>query len=168
MAIDTAHTSYWQISEVVFGVPLLAGIGLQWALPLKLSLGPLQIALIPVGALLFLAGAMLAIAARREFARHSQSMEPKRAITSIVDSGVFSVSRNPLYLGIAIALVGIALALNNLWFLVMLVPALIACHYVLIAPEEHYLREKFRPEYLEYAAGVRRWFGRSLSERSAQ
>ena len=167
MAMDTAHASYWQISEVVFGVPLLLGIGLQWAAPLGIPPGPLRVALIPVGAALFIAGAVLAIAARREFARHSQSMEPKRSITSMVETGVFSFSRNPLYLGIAVGLAGIALAFNNLWILVMLIPAVIACHYVLIAPEERYLRLKFGNEYLEYAGSRAALVGARVSRASA-
>jgi protein-S-isoprenylcysteine O-methyltransferase Ste14 len=158
--MDTAHRSYWEISEVIFGIPLLIAIGLQWAIPLGLSQGPYRTAFIPAGAVLFIAGAAAAIAARREFARQSQSMEPKRSISRIVDTGVFSISRNPLYLGILGMLMGSALAFNNLWILVMLVPGVIACHYILIAPEERYLLNKFGSEYAAYAASVRRWLGR--------
>ncbi len=161
--MDTAHTSYWQISEVVFGVPLLAGIAMQWVVPLSLPPGALRVALTLVGAAMFAAGIVLAIAARREFARHSQSMEPRRSISRIVDSGVFSLSRNPLYLGIAVGLAGASLTFNNLWILLMLLPAVIACHYILIAPEERYLRQKFGNEYLNYAGRVRRWLGRGRS-----
>ncbi len=42
----------------------------------------------------------------------------------------------------------------------MLLPAVIACHYILIAPEERYLRQKFGNEYVDYAGRVRRWLGR--------
>jgi protein-S-isoprenylcysteine O-methyltransferase Ste14 len=160
MTMDTAHPSYWQISEVVFGVPLLAAIALHWIAPLGVPPGPLRLALILVGAALLILGGWVALSARREFARHSQSMEPKRSISRIVDTGVFAISRNPLYLGIAVGLAGAALAFSNLWILVLLLPAVVACHYVLIAPEERYLRAKFGNEYTEYAARVRRWLGR--------
>ena len=86
-------------------------------------------------------------------------MEPRRSISRIVDSGVFSFSRNPLYLGIAVGLAGASLTFNNLWILLMLLPAVIACHHILIAPEERYLRQKFGNEYLNYAGRVRRWLG---------
>ena len=160
MTTDTAHTSYWQMSEVVFGVPLLAAIGLGWLLPLRVPPGSLRLALTRLGAAMLVAGFVVAIAARREFARQRQSMEPRRSISQIVDSGIFSLSRNPLYLGIAVGLAGASLAFNNLWILVLLLPAVVACHYVLIAPEERYLRAKFGERYLAYAARVRRWWGR--------
>jgi protein-S-isoprenylcysteine O-methyltransferase Ste14 len=56
--------------------------------------------------------------------------------------------------------VGITLAANLPWVLVLLIPALVACHYVLIAPEERYLAAKFGEEYRRYAASVHRWIGR--------
>ncbi len=78
----------------------------------------------------------------------------------LVTTGVFAISRNPLYFGGVCILVGIALALSLLWVLVLLLPALVACHYVLIAPEERYLAAKFGEEYRLYAASVHRWIGR--------
>jgi protein-S-isoprenylcysteine O-methyltransferase Ste14 len=161
MSTDTAHTSYWQISEVVFGVPLLAAIGLQWAFPLSLPPGPLRLATLIVGAALLVAGGALAISARREFAHHRQSMEPKRSISTIVNTGVFSISRNPLYLGLVVALAGAALVFNNLWILITLLPAIVVCHYVLIVPEERYLVAKFGDEYRAHTGSVRRWLGRT-------
>ena len=73
---------------------------------------------------------------------------------------MFAISRNPLYLGSVLVLMGIALALNVLWALVMLLLSIILCHYILIIPEEQYLAEKFGDEYKEYAASVHRWLGR--------
>ncbi len=158
--MDTAHRSHWEISEVVFGIPLLISIGLQWFVPLSFPPGILSQALIPTGIALIIVGISFIALARREFARYAQSMEPGRSISKIVQTGVFSISRNPLYLGIALTLSGMALVLNALWILVLLIPALILCHYVLIAPEERYLKDKFGQEYLAYAASVRRWLGR--------
>jgi protein-S-isoprenylcysteine O-methyltransferase Ste14 len=73
---------------------------------------------------------------------------------------VFSISRNPLYLGGVLVLLGIALALNLLWAIVMLLLSIIICHYILIIPEEQYLAAKFGGEYKEYIASVHRWLGR--------
>lgn len=160
MNLDSAHKSPWEISEVVFGIPFLISIVLQWAAPLSLPPGILRTALIPLGTAFFIVGIGFVVLARWEFAHYGQSTEPGHPTSKIVTTGVFSVSRNPLYLGIVSALSGIALVFNALWILVFLVPAIFLCHYILIAPEERYLQDKFGEEYLGYASSVRRWIGR--------
>jgi protein-S-isoprenylcysteine O-methyltransferase Ste14 len=161
MATDVAHRRWWQTFEVVFGIPFLAAIALQLALPLSLPLGSLTPAIIPGGAALTIIGVVLVVLARRQFAQHGQPTDPGRPTSQIVTTGVFSVSRNPLYFGGICILVGIALALNLPWVLVLLLPALVGCHYVLVAPEERYLAAKFGEQYRTYATAVHRWIGRA-------
>lgn len=158
---DTAHKSWWQIGEVVFGVPFMIALALQFIAPFSIRLGGLKPILILGGALLILGGIALISLARQELAKHRQPTDPGHPTTYIVSTGVFSVSRNPIYLGAACFLIGIGLAFNLPWVLLLQLPALIACHYVLIAPEEKYLNSKFGGEYQAYAASVRRWIGRS-------
>ncbi len=157
---DSAHQSRWEISEVVFGIPFLTSIVLQLVVPVPLGTGTLRIFLFPVGVVLITAGIGCIVLARREFAHFGQSMEPGQAISRVIQTGVFSISRNPLYLGIVIALSGTALVVNSLWVLALLIAAVILCHYILIAPEERYLENKFGGEYLAYTSSVRRWLGR--------
>jgi protein-S-isoprenylcysteine O-methyltransferase Ste14 len=165
MSTDVAHKRWWQTFEVIFGIPFLAAIALQLAVPLSLPKGLLTPARIPGGAVLIILGVALVVLARREFARRGQPTDPGRPTTRVVTTGVFSVSRNPLYLGGICVLVGIALAIDLPWVLVLLLPALVACHYILIAPEERYLAAKFGAEYTLYAASVRRWLGRAPQQK---
>jgi protein-S-isoprenylcysteine O-methyltransferase Ste14 len=111
--------------------------------------------------LVIIVGVALIVLARREFAQQSQPTDPRRPTTRVVTTGVFSLSRNPIYLGAVCLLVGVALAVNLPWELVMLLPGLVACHYVLIMPEERYLATKFGEEYRVYAASAHRWIGRA-------
>jgi hypothetical protein len=67
MSTDVAHKSWWQTFEVVFGIPFLAAIALQLAVPLSLPRGFLTPAIIPGGAVLIIVGAALVVLARREF-----------------------------------------------------------------------------------------------------
>ena len=161
MSIDVAHKSWWQIFEVVFGIPFFAAIALQLVVPLSFPRGFLTPAIISGGAVLIIVGAALVVLARREFAQHGQPTDPGLPTSRLVTTGVFSVSRNPLYLGGVCILVGIALALNLPWVLALLLPAIVACHYVLIAPEERYLTAKFGEKYRVYVATVHRWIGRA-------
>ena len=165
MSTDVAHRSWWQTFEVVFGIPFLTAIALQLGVPLSLPRGFLTPAIIPGGGVLIIVGAALVVLARREFAQHGQPTDPGLPTSMVVTTGVFSVSRNPLYLGGVCILLGIALALNLPWVLVLLLPAIVACHYVLIAPEERYLAAKFGEEYAVYVASVHRWLGRARDSR---
>ena len=161
MSVDVAHKRWWQIFEVVFGIPFLAAIALQLSVPLSFPSGILRPLIILGGIGLIILGAALVVLARQEFAQHGQPTDPGHPTSMVVTTGVFSISRNPLYLGGVCLLIGIALAFNLPWVLVLLLPALIACHYVLILPEEKYLRAKFGQEYRRYADSVHRWIGRA-------
>ncbi len=160
MTVDAAHKSKWMIAEVVFGVPFLLGIGLQFLFPLAAPPGALRWILALAGGVLVVAGVWLIVAARRELARYRQPTDPGHPTSQLVTTGIFSVSRNPLYLGGALLLLGIALVLNLLWAVPAVALATVICHYTLIVPEENYLAAKFGSDYKKYTASVHRWLGR--------
>ena len=160
MPSDTAHESWWQISEVVFGIPLLIAIALQFLGPLSLPFGSLRPVGIAAGAVLIVVGIALIVMTRGEFARHGENTDPGHPTRQVMTTGVFSISRNPLYLGIVVFLVGVALAADLPWVLVFLLPSLVACQAILIGPEEKYLAAKFGEEYARYRRSVGRWVGR--------
>ena len=160
MSDGVAHKRWWQIFEVVFGIPFLVAIALQLVVPIPLPRGFLRSASIPAGVILIVAGVSLVVLARREFARYGQPTDPGLPTSKVISTGVFSVSRNPLYLGGVFILAGISLALNLPWVLILLIPSLVACHYILIAPEESYLAARFGEQYRVYATTVHRWIGR--------
>lgn len=161
MSTNAAHTRWWQIFEVVFGIPFLLAIALQQTVPLPLPRWLLTPIFLASGVALIMGGAALVILARREFARQGQPTDPGRPTSTIIRTGVFAFSRNPLYLGGVCILLGIAFVFKLLWLFVLLLPALVACHYVLIVPEERYLTAKFGEEYRTYAVSVHRWLGRA-------
>lgn len=160
MTTNAAHKRWWQIFEVIFGVPFLAGIGLQLAAPGARPHGLYAFVIVLGGVILVVLGLTLIVLARRELARQGQPTDPGLPTNKLVTTGVFSVSRNPLYLGGICLLAGLALVFNLLWSLFFLLPAIVGCRYLLIAPEERYLAAKFDQEYVQYAASVHRWLGR--------
>lgn len=155
-----AHRRWWQIFEVVVGLPVAIAVVLQRVRPLSLSLGAWTPLVVMAGAVAAVAGLALVIAARRQFAHQGQPTDPGHPTTRLVTTGVFAVSRNPLYLGGFLLLAGIALVIDAPWVLVLLVPAAVACVHVLIAPEERYLAARFGEAYPAYAHAVCRWLGR--------
>ena len=160
MSNDVAHKSWWQIFDVVFGLPFLLALALQWFVPISLSRGFITPARIPAGAILIVVGISLVVLARREFARHAQPTDPGLPTSKIIVTGVFSISRNPLYLGGIFALAGVSLLFDLPWVLILLIPSVVACQSILIAPEEAYLAARFGEQYRAYSATVHRWMGR--------
>lgn len=160
MSSDAAHHSRWKTGDAVFGIPLLLGLGMQWLLPLPWRWHPAQLIL---GALFLVNGMVFIALARRELAKNGQPTDPGFPTERLVTTGVFSSSRNPLYLAAASILAGAGLAFSNLWLLGLVIPAVVVCHYALILPEERYLAAKFEAEYRRYRASVRRWLGRHRS-----
>jgi len=119
---------------------------------------PLPGASIIAFALAFI-GSGIAVAGVFAFRRHDTTVNPMKPETTatIVTAGIYCVTRNPMYLGIAFVLLGLAIYLANLAAL-LLVPAFIA--YMTrfqIKPEERALLEKFGSNFADYMAAVRRW-----------
>ena len=121
--------------------------------------------LIPAGFALIAIGIGIIVSARREFSHYRQPTDPGQPTSMLIRTGIFSISRNPLYLGGAVVFLGIALILNMVWALVALLVSLVLCHIILIIPEERYLAAKFGEAYEEYCATVHRWLGRKSSAR---
>jgi len=157
---NAAHTSRWRIAEVVFGGPFLLALVLHRVVPVSLPRGSYGLAWIIGGGVLAVFGVAIVVLGRRELDRLGQPTDPGRPTTNIVTSGVYALSRNPLYLGATCVLAGVALLFNLPWVLILLLPSLVLCHFVLIAPEERYLAAKFGDEYRDYAHTVNRWLGR--------
>jgi protein-S-isoprenylcysteine O-methyltransferase Ste14 len=160
MSDDVAHKNRWQIFEVVFGIPFLAAIALQLVLPIRFPGRSLTPARIFAGAVLIVLGVLFVVLARREFSRCRQPTDPGFPTSEIISTSVFSISRNPLYLGGVLILAGISLVFNLPWVLILLIPSVFACYTVLIAPEERYLAARFGEQYRAYTAKVHRWIGR--------
>lgn len=91
------------------------------------------------------------------FARQKTTIIPNKPANALVLDGPFRLTRNPLYLAMALLTVGVGLWLDTWWVLILLVPAVVLVDRVVIAREEAYLRRRFGAEYDAFTARVRRW-----------
>ena len=83
-------------------------------------------------------------------------MKPQKA-SSLVTSGIYTITRNPMYLGLLLVLVGWAVFLSSAVALAGPVAFFFYIGPFQITPEERVLANMFGPEYAEYRARVRRW-----------
>lgn len=105
------------------------------------------------------AGLGLDLAAMLAMHRARTNILPHRAADRLVTGGVFAISRNPIYLGNTVLLIGAALALPSLW---MAAGALLAAALVdrlAIRREERHLAARFGQAFADYAGRVPRWIG---------
>ena len=93
----------------------------------------------------------------RGLMKHHQVDPNYGPVVEMVTDGPYRFGRNPLYLALSIALLGIGLAGNTYWTLLLLPVAVAYMHYGVILPEERHLEKLFGDEYLAYKSRVRRW-----------
>jgi protein-S-isoprenylcysteine O-methyltransferase Ste14 len=110
------------------------------------------------GGIALLAGISIILAGRGIFLKLGNNLKPWTHSNQIVSSGIFRFTRNPMYLGMALTYVGLALWFRSSWAVILLPVAIIVIRTQVIAREERYLEKKFGDEYLAYKAKVRRWF----------
>jgi len=109
------------------------------------------------GALLVLLAIGLFLFAVRTFQAAGTPVPGNRPTKTIVRTGPYRFSRNPIYLTFSLLQLGIALWVNSLWLVVTLVVAVAVMSLVVIPREERYLEARFPSEYPPYKASVRRW-----------
>lgn len=91
------------------------------------------------------------------FRRHRTTILPHRAVSMLITSGPYRLSRNPIYLSHVAFTFGLGLLLGSPW-IVLLTPALMLGLSVLaIMPEERHLSKKFGSAFAAYAARTPRW-----------
>jgi len=133
---------------------LLLGIAIQFIRPLVV---PVPTPWRWIAGVLAVAAIAFGGAGRAAFARAGTNVNPLEPALRLVDSGPFRFSRNPMYVGMAIAYLGIALATRFGWLLVLFPIALVVMHRGVILREERYLTGKFGAPYVEYRRRVRRY-----------
>jgi protein-S-isoprenylcysteine O-methyltransferase Ste14 len=102
-------------------------------------------------------GLVLVLWPARDFERAGTTMKPFEDSTTLVTTGAYRLSRNPMYLGMAAVLAGIGLLLGSLLPLLVVPTFAVVMDVVFIRPEERMLRDAFGDSYLSYARRVRRW-----------
>lgn len=110
-----------------------------------------------LGNLFFLSGIGIIAVAFIQMRKAKTHIEPWKPTTAIIDSGVYGISRNPIYLAMILIYLGLSCFFNSIWFLPFLPFVLLIIHYGVILREEKYLESKFGEDYLDYKNRVRRW-----------
>lgn len=140
-------------------VVALVGLGMWFAAPYGPAVPMAYEVRVTILVVCVLAGGATAVAGELEFRRARTTANPFRPgnARALVTSGIYRYTRNPMYLGLALALLGWAAYLASVPAFLGPVAFVLYLGRFQISPEERILAGKFGQDYAAYAARVRRW-----------
>ena len=150
---------------VKFPPPLLfvGGLFIAWLLESRVysltlfPLGAVTPAARSAGYTLVLGGAAIAVWGMITFARAHTAIIPNNPASSLVETGPYRFTRNPMYTGMTVAYLGGILLLNTWWAVFFLPIALVLLFRFVVRREERYLSAEFGTAYDDYRKRVKRW-----------
>ena len=109
------------------------------------------------GAIPLLAGAILNLMADRAFKNHKTTVKPFEESTALITTGAYRICRHPMYLGMVLMLLGLAVLLGSLlpFMAIPIFAIFMQLHFVRV--EEQMLEKRFGKSWLAYKRRVRRW-----------
>lgn len=127
---------------------------LNWLIPLSFNFPDV---LVWIGFALAAIGIGLAASAVSQFMRAHTTLDPHGSVAAVVKSGPYRFSRNPIYLGFVLLLIGFSFILRSYWGLLLAPVLMLSLYQLVIQHEEKYLEKKFGESYTSYRSRVRRW-----------
>jgi protein-S-isoprenylcysteine O-methyltransferase Ste14 len=145
------------LPPLLFAIPLAVALAMdRWVLRLPLPVGG-RGGTRAAGAALAVGGTLFSFSGVLTVLRHGTTVVPHHAVTRLVTTGPFRLTRNPMYTGHLIVLLGATLRAGSWWPLLVAPLCIRATTRLVIIPEEDYLARKFGEDYQNYRARVRRW-----------
>jgi len=142
---------------LLFLAVFILALQLNRLVPLALYHGSVPPILLAASLVLILAGVPLGPASIVRFLRAKTTLVPQGAARTLITDGAYRVSRNPMYVGIVLLYLGVALWMGAVWPLIALIIPCAIMNSVFIPFEEQRLRALFGDEFEQYCRRVRRW-----------
>jgi protein-S-isoprenylcysteine O-methyltransferase Ste14 len=141
----------------VFILVYLAGVAVQRVLPIAIRSPGLAWVIRVTGFVFIAVGIAVAFSALGIFRRTKTTTVPHETPSTLVTSGPYRFTRNPMYVGLTLDYLGVAGARLEIWPIIVLPLLLAYINFVVIPVEERNLRGVFGDTYQEYGARVGRW-----------
>ena len=110
-----------------------------------------------IGIALMVLGFATILLAARSFRKHETTIIPDGQPSTLMVGGLFAYSRNPIYLAMAVLLIGSGLAIGQIWALIVVPLFVLLVQQIWIVKEEENLETEFGQIYRNYKMRVRRW-----------
>lgn len=140
----------------IIGIAVAAAVLLTRIQPMPIAFLPLSWAM-AIGFVVFGCGLALTLAAVRTLHDRETPILPTHGARHLVTCGPYRYTRNPMYIGNTLAVLGIGFMLGNVWFLVAGIAAVSLTHLIPVRREEQHLLALFGADYEMYCRNTRRW-----------
>ncbi|HWH63732.1 MAG TPA: isoprenylcysteine carboxylmethyltransferase family protein [Ginsengibacter sp.] len=110
-----------------------------------------------LGISLFVISLFFIVTSLRKFFLSKNTLILIKPASSLQTNGIYNISRNPMYVGLAIVYLGITCFIGNWWNIILFPILLLIVQEYIINREEKYLIRRFGQDYLDYKSKVRRW-----------
>ena len=152
---DRPNTIPWP--PIILITAIAVAVGLQVVLPMKLSPVTEEPVVRLAGGIAMLLGLVLDASAILAMRKHNTNILPNRAADKLLTTGVFGLSRNPIYTGNTLLLAGAGIAFAIPWLIIGAFASAAAIQTLAIKREERHLAAKFGTDWLSYAEKTPRW-----------
>ena len=111
------------------------------------------------GSFMIISGLIIILSAIILFKKYQTTITPLNPskATKLITDGIYKFSRNPMYLGLLLVLLGISIILNLTGGFFLIPLFILYLNLFQIIPEENAMVDLFKDEFLEYKKKVRRW-----------
>ena len=142
---------------VILIATIALGFLLQWLVPFGVLASFDRTSRYIAGGILCLVGLIVSALGARTLVGRGTNVNPAKPALALAINGIYRWTRNPMYVGGAPLMIGLAVAFALDWLIVLLVPSFILLHFGVVRREERYLERKFGEDYRRYLARVPRY-----------
>ncbi len=150
------HPGVYLPPPLLYAAVFLAGVFAQKFIPLGRSFFHTTTSRI-VGTVIVATGVLFVFPALRQFFRTGNSVVTIKPANSLQTTGIYSITRNPMYVGLLLFYTGLVFIVGNWWTFILIPMLVILVQQYIIKREEKYLARRFGQPYSDYKTKVRRW-----------
>jgi len=156
MATKKNHPGVYIPPPVIYALIFLLSLLLQKLFPISTLFFKTQVAAV-LGYLFVASSIIFSLPAIVKFIRSKNTLITIKPANSLQTGGIYTITRNPMYLGLLFLYTGIAFFAGNLWTFIFIPVVVIIITTYVIGREEKYLLDAFGQDYTSYKIEVRRW-----------
>lgn len=150
------HPGVYLPPPIAYVLIFLAGLFLQSKIPIVPAFFHGHVIKI-LGIIFIVIALFFLFKSLRQFFHTRNTVVTMKPASSLQSNGIYNITRNPMYLGLALVYLGLSCLIGNWWNIILLPFLILFVQQYIIKREEKYLERRFGQEYLDYKQKVRRW-----------